>query len=309
MANVSGQATTYNLPNFVGELFNLTPADTPLKSLAGANGIRRVASKLFTWQTTDNPSASQPQILEGADPTYEERDRSEVSNVVQIFEYGIEISYSKLAAIGQLADSASPILGDQPVSNELEFQEALKLDRCSEDMELSFLNGTFTNPSDNMTGRRTRGVSTALTTNTVNASSTDLALSQIKDLIRQMHGSRARFIRPVFMGSALQIDRLNDIYGFAPDSRMVGGVNIQRVITPYGEFGVVINRHATASELLVLDLAFIKPVVMPIPGKGELFFEPKADTGAAVKAMLYGEWGIQYGPERFHGKITGLTTS
>ncbi|MFQ5524364.1 MAG: DUF5309 family protein [Acidimicrobiia bacterium] len=309
MANVSGQATTYNLENFVGELFFLTAADAPFKSLASQNGIRRVASKLFTWQTTDNPNPSQPSNLEGADPTYEERDRSEVSNVVQIFQYGVEVSYTKLAAIGQLASTASPVLGTQPVSNEQELQEALKLDRAAEDMEVSFLTGTFQNPSDNLTGRQTRGVSTAISTNTVAAGTTDLSRDQIDTLLRTMHSNRAKFRRPTVFGTALQIQRLNDIYAFAPNSRTVGGVNIQSVITPFGTLDVVMDRHVTASELLILDMAFIKPVVMPIPGKGELFLEPKPASGASNRSMLYGEWGIQYGPERYHGKITGLTTS
>jgi hypothetical protein len=48
---------------------------------------------------------------------------------------------------------------------------------------------------------------------------------------------------------------------------------------------------------------------MPIPGKGELFLEPLAKTGAAENSQLYGEWGLQYGPQTMHGEITGLTTS
>ncbi len=310
MANVSGQATTYNLTNFVGELFFLTAADTPFKSLAAqVGGIRRVVSKVFTWQTTDNPSPAQPSILEGADPTYEERDRSEVNNVTQIFQYGVEISYTKLGATGQVAAAASPVLGDQPVSNEQELQEALKLDRAAEDMEVSYLNGTFQNPSDNLTGRQTRGISTAMTTNLVAAGTTDLSRDQIDNLLRTMHSNRAKFRRPTVFAQALQVQRLNDIYGFADRSRVVGGVNIETVITPFGSLDVVMDRHVTNSEFLIVDLAFTKPVVMPIPGKGELFLEPKAMTGAAVKSMLYGEWGLQYGPERYHGKITGLTTS
>ena len=310
MANVSGQATTYNLDNFVGELFFLTAADTPFKTLvASVGGIRRVTSKEFTWQTTDNPSPAQPSTVEGADPTYEERDRSEVSNVVQIFEYGVEVNYSKLAAIGQVAASAAPILGMQPVTNEQEFQEALKLDRAAEDMEVSYLTGTFQNPSDNMTGRKTRGVSTAMTTNTVAAGTVDLNKDLIDNILRTMHSNRAKFIRPTIFAVAIQIQRLNDIYEFVPESRTVGGANIQTIVTPFGMLDVVLDRHVTNTELLVVDLAFCKAVVMPIPGKGELFLEPRAMTGAALKSMLYGEWGLQYGPERYHGKITGLTSS
>lgn len=309
---VSGQGQTYNLPNFVGELFRVMPQDTPFKNLAATNGIRRVASKIFTWQTVGNSSASQPAIVEGADPVYSEEARSEVSNVVQIFQYGVEVSYTKLGAIGQLGTpsaSATPVLGDQPVTNELEFQQALKLDLASEDMEYSFLNGSYQAPSDNNTGRKTRGVITAITTNTVAAGTTDLAKDHIDELLRKMHSNRARFVRPVLMGQAIQIQRLGQIYGFAPESRTEGGVNIQRIITEFGELGVVMNRHVASGTLACFDMAFCKPVVMPIPGKGELFLEPKPASGASSKMMLYGEWGIQYGPEQYHGKITGLTTS
>ena len=310
MADVAGLGTTYNLPNFVGELFFLTAADTPFKSMAASiGGIRRTTSKSFTWQTASNPAPAQPAIVEGADPVYQEQDRAEVSNVVQIFEYGVDISYSKQASTGQLGATATPLLGDQPVTNEQEFQEALKLDRCSEDMEVSFLAGAFQNPVDNATGRKTRGILTAVTTNVVAAGTTDLSKDQIDALLGLMHANRARFQRPTIFANALQIQRLNDIYAFAPMSRSEGGVNIQSLVTPFGGLDVVIDRHVTAGVLAILDMAFVKTAVMPIPGKGELFLEPKPATGASFKSMLYGEWGIQYGPQTHHGKITGLTTT
>lgn len=316
MANVSGQLDTVNVVNFVGELFNLTGRDTPFKTLAAMNGIRRVQAKQFTWQTTDNASAAQPDIAEGADPTFEGRDRSEVSNVVQIFQYGVEVAYSKLGNIGFLGSGgdtvttpAISVLGDQPVTNEIELQQALKLDRCAEDMEISFLSGTFDNPNDTTTGRRTRGIQTAITTNVVAAGTSDLSRDHIDELLRTMHGNRAKFVRPTLMGAAIQIQRVNEAYEFVPRDRNVGGANIRTIITPFGEIDVVINRHVTSGTVLLADMAFVKPVVMPIPGKGELFLEPVARTGAAEKSQLYGEWGLQYGPEQWHGEITGLTTS
>jgi hypothetical protein len=317
MAAVSGLGTTSNLPNFVGELFRLVPQDTPFKNLAAANGIRRVLSKQFTWQTTDNATAAQPDgLLEGADPTYAERDRAEISNVVQIFQYGVQMAYSKLGNVQMLgsggdtvATPAVSVLGNQPVANEIELQQSLKLDRCAEDMEVSMLSGTFQNPNDNVTGRKMRGIQTAITTNVVAAGSTDLSQDLIDELLRTMYGNRARFIRPVLMGPALQIQRVNAAYKFDPMSRTVGGVNLRTIVTPFGELGVVINRHMTSSTVAVFDFAFIKPVVMPIPGKGELFIEPLAQTGSALNSQLYGEWGLEYGPEVFHGEITGLTTT
>ncbi|WP_446677904.1 SU10 major capsid protein [Streptomyces hydrogenans] len=48
------------------------------------------------------------------------------------------------------------------------------------------------------------------------------------------------------------------------------------------------------------------PVWLEIPGKGMLFAEPLAKVGASEKWQLYGEVGLEYGPESYHGLITDL---
>ena len=74
MAAISGMGDTYDLPNFVGELFNITPSDTPLLSMMGGmTGGVSVKSKQFTWQTVDNAAADQTVAVEGADPSYAAR--------------------------------------------------------------------------------------------------------------------------------------------------------------------------------------------------------------------------------------------
>ncbi len=51
---------SYDLPNYVGELFNITPNDTPfLSAIGGMTGGKSVTSKQFTWQTVDNATAAQ----------------------------------------------------------------------------------------------------------------------------------------------------------------------------------------------------------------------------------------------------------
>jgi len=173
MAAVAGQGTTFNLPNFVGELFALTPLETPFLSMSGGlTGGEAVHAKEFTYQTFDLAAASQPSIVEGADPVYGGRDRSEVTNVTQIFQYGVETSYTKLGSTAQLgtviaAASAPPTIGAPgPVMNEHEWQMNLKLDQCAIDVEYSFLNGTYQKPTTNGTGRQTRGMFAAITTST-----------------------------------------------------------------------------------------------------------------------------------------------
>ena len=59
---------------------------------------------------------------------------------------------------------------------------------------------------------------------------------------------------------------------------------------------------------LLLDLDVIRPVNQPVPGKGNFFLEPLAKVGAGEKYQLFGQIGLDHGPEWFHGKFTGIST-
>jgi len=51
------------------------------------------------------------------------------------------------------------------------------------------------------------------------------------------------------------------------------------------------------------------PVFLPVPGKGFLFYEELAKSGASEKGQIYGQIGLDHGPEIYHGKLTGLTVA
>lgn len=308
MGAVSGQLTTFNAPNYVGELFRVTPNDTPFVSMIGGlTGGKRTDSKQFSWQSVDNAAAAQPANLEGADVTYSERSRSEVYNVVQIYQEGVQTSYTKQAAVGNLAGQS--ILGSQPVMNEHDFQIQLKLEKIARDIEYTFLNGTYAFPADNVTARKTRGLISAVTTNTVAAGSADLSQEMIDELLREMVASGAPFRSPVLFAGAFNIQRLNEIYGYAPESRNVGGLAINQIVTPFAQLGIVFDRHMPADTVLIADVSVCAPVFLMIPGKGFLFQEEIAKTGSADKTQLYGEVGLEYGPEQWHGTITATSTA
>jgi hypothetical protein len=61
-----------------------------------------------------------------------------------------------------------------------------------------------------------------------------------------------------------------------------------------------------ARQIAVVDLAVCYPVFTEIPSKGVLFVEPLAKTGATENFQLYGEIGLEYGPEKYHGLIKDL---
>ena len=312
MGAVSGLGDSYDLPNYVGELFNVTPNDTPfLSAIGGMTGGKSVTSKQFTWQTVDNAAAAQTAVVEGADPVYAERTRSEVTNVTQIMQYGVNVSYTKQAATGNL--SGESIIGNQPVQDELAFQLDMAMKRAARDIEFSFLQGTYVADTDLATARKTRGMLEAISTNEVAAAAAALDQAKVDAALKLMADSGAPFETPVIMANAFQKQKLSSIYGsalsLAPRDRNVGGVNIQTIETDFGEVGIVYDRHLPADDVIIVDLAFCKPVFLDIPGKGHFFVEPLAQSGAAYKFQVYGEIGLEYGPEQFHAKITNLSTS
>ena len=311
------QALTYDNPNFVGELFQLTPTETPfLSMIGGLTGGISTDSEEFSWQSDDLPAAGQNVALEGADPTYTNRVRTSYDNVCQIVQKGTEVSYTKQAATGSLGTPASrgnagaSILGTQPVQDELSRQLMLKTMECARDVEFSFIQGTYQRPVNNATARQTRGILAAITTNAVDAtaSPTDTK-GNFLTLVRTMADNGAKFLNPVVFCNSFQKTQMTAAFTYAPESRNVGGVNLQMLETDFAEFGVVYNRHVPADTLLVADVPWCAPRFLEIPGKGHFFAEPLAQTGSAWKWQVYGEIGLQYGVEIYHGKVENLATS
>jgi hypothetical protein len=91
-----------------------------------------------------------------------------------------------------------------------------------------------------------------------------------------------------------------------PQSRTVGGVAIDTIVTDFGTFGVMLDRWMPTDTLALVNLAACAPVFLEVPEKGHMFVEPLAKVGAADKYQIYGEVGLEYGNEKLHGKITGL---
>lgn len=89
-------------------------------------------------------------------------------------------------------------------------------------------------------------------------------------------------------------------------TRNVGGVAVDTLITDFGTLNIVIDRHLPADAVAVVSLEQLQPVFLSVPGKGVLFEEALAKTGATDKTQIYGEIGLKYGNEASHGVIRGL---
>lgn len=318
MATVSGLGTTYNLPNYTGRLFSVAPSDTPFLSLLGGLGAgKRTTSTEFEWQTEDLESTSvNNSRLEGAAaPTASEVSRSNVSNVVEIHQEAVEVSYTKSAASG-LHNGINSADGTNPVVDELSHQIDLKLRKLGVDIEKSFLSGAYQKPGNNSTARQTRGVLSAVSTNVFANGGTPRAISKsiVDNALSAMFAAGAPLAQDttVLMVGPGQKVKLSDLYGQTPlnapmQSRNIGGYNLQSIVTDFGEFGIVLNRWMPAGGIGIIDLSVCQPVFLEIPDKGVLFAEPLAKTGASEKYQLYTEVGLEYGPEQYHGWIKDLS--
>lgn len=194
MATVTGMGTTFNLPNFHGDLIAITPTDTPLLSAAGGiGGGKQTTSTRFEWQTEDLRSPEIRQRLEGADaPTAEERSRANVDNVVQIFHEAITTSYTKQAAYGQYktveaapwtsADGAA-----NPVADEHGHQVANALKTIARDVNYTFWHGVEANPSTNGSARQTGGILSVVSGTNRVATGEVVAASASTDTITGTH--------------------------------------------------------------------------------------------------------------------------
>ena len=311
---------TYNLPNFVGELFTLIPAQVPLLAMSGGlTGGKGVQTKEFTWQVEDNVAAAVNNVkLEGEDPDITAIIRQEVKNVVEIHQESVKINYSKQANAAFVGSGgavpaipASGWLGDQPVQSEIPHQLGLTINRIARDVERSFLNGVFANPNDNLTERATRGVLTAIDTH-LTPFATDLRTS-FNAMLAGMYEDEttvAPLINAVIFlngttKTQLSLEYTNNM-GLADRSRTIGGVDVETIVTDFGTFGVVLDRYMPVDQLALIDMSVVSPCFMPIPGKGHFFTEPLAKTGSYDHVQIYGEIGLEYGPEQFHGLITDI---
>lgn len=322
MAGITGLGTTYNLPNYTGLLYRLTPADTPFFSaIGGLNGGGQTTSTEFEWQTYDLRTADQNVRLEGATaPTAEERVRGNVTNVTQVHQEKISVSYSKSAAVG-LKAGTNNALGN-PVQNELDWQTEQMLKQMVRDVEYSFLRGVYQKPSDNTTPRKTRGLLAAITTNVITVDSdTGTAGNQAGPLTTAMVDELAAKVydsggimeagTATLLAGSKQRRALTALYAdhnhYTETSRTVGGVTLQLLYTDFAVFNVMLDRHMPADTLALCSLEMCRPVFLEVPNKGHFFSEPLARTGASDEVQLYGEVGLDYGNEKSHGKIVNLS--
>lgn len=314
--NVTGIGTTWNLPNYAGELFTADPTQTPLLSMIGGlTGGKQTDNFEFpTAVLFDYPAAAQPEISETASATAPAASaiaRSQESNVVQIHQEVIDLTYAKLSNGGRMSGINTAGQNPNP-ADEKAWQIQQKLIKIARDVEFSFLRGSYQKATSAAVANKTRGMlELAATVNTIDGASSAITTAMIKELMLEMANNGAYFNNMVLFAGAKQKQKITSLYenqlGYNKGAeRNVGGMNITEIETDFCKLGIVWDRFMPDDSILIADVAHIAPVFQAVPGKGVLFEEELAKVGASDRIQIYGQIGLAHGPAFLHGSITGL---
>jgi len=258
--------------------------------------------------------------------------------VLQIFHEAVQISFTAQAASGEIvpfnlsgnyknSDPALALEGNNPITDELAYQMELLLETVAKKVEWAAFNASY---NDGTTGnRQMRGLSEhqALSGGTsvdhVSAGSAQkLNWEIIADAMKALYDAGAPMRQPVlFVSPTMLLDLNKELvnatvgsvnYGILPRDRSVGGVNIDTIVTPFGQIGLALSDYLPAGgtdgkQAFIVDLSFVKPVFLNIPGYGTMFVRDiDQDDYARIAKAVYMEMAFDFGPQQFHCLIDNV---
>jgi hypothetical protein len=326
--------------NFTGELFKVTPHRTPLLSAAGGlTGGKAIQSTFFQFQSVDNAVVSSvTPAAEGAGPTYNGRSRSATQGVLEIFHEAVQVTFTAQAAYGEIVpfDLAAnyknsidklALEGTNPINDEMAAQLELVLELVAKKAEFQAFNGAFSDGTSS--ARQMRGINAHmdLTGGNIyyndtagNGSGTDQKIhwDTVAGAMKKLYDAGAPLREPVlFISPAMLLDLNKELVnptvsgaltgGILPRDRNVGGVDIDTIVTPFGAMGLALSDYLPANKAFIVDMAYVAPIFLNIPGKGTVFIRDldQADNARMGKAV-YMEMGFDFGPPQYHCEIADI---
>ena len=307
-------ATSFGVLNYSGMLFNKGNVKTPLSSIIGSKAKTTNHVEFVTGQEySSGGNGSQPKITENQSLTAPDASvttREQKTNVTQIFQESVGISYGKQSNMGTLSGINVANQQANPIS-ELDFQVAAKIQKVNRDIEYTFINGVYHKATSDDDANQTRGLIPAIT---MAMNKKPLGLWDIADMVKKIYGANAPTEGLVLWCDAVTLFQINadavqNGLTIVPAAREINGISLSSVVTPIGVVYLHLGECLPAGTALLLNLDVLAPVYQPVPGKGNFFLEQLAKTGAGEKYQLFGQIGLDHGAEWYHGKFTGISTT
>ena len=309
-------AMSGNTPNYSGMLFNKGNTKTPFSTMIGGRRKYSDSTEFVTGQEYETATGSQPEISESASLTAPDSSvitRQQKTNVTQIFQETVGTSYGKMSNMGTL--SGINVAGQQanPISEE-DFQIAGKMAKIGQDIEFTFLNGVYQKSTGDTVANKSRGLLNAITTNVLDANGkglTFMLLCEALKCIKDSNGDITNIVLGLDSTSRLQLnaDAVANGLTIVESGRDINGIAVDKVLTPLGNVYLRDLHYLPKGTVALFDPFIMAPVEQLVPGKGNFFLEELAKTGAGTKKQIFGQIGLDHGPEWYSAKITNLSTS
>jgi hypothetical protein len=270
------------------EIAKIGVQETPLTSLLMAKGnVEKALSTVYTWRektldTTDDLSA-----VEGSDDiTFHETARAELSNILEIFKKGAQISGTAVAMkSGQFAEEIADRLLELKINMEKKFIIGVKAD------------GSVTPFKRQLSGL----LEFADPTNAV-AVTGEVTEADVKKVMRNLWekdlgaGNYYAFVNADVKES---IDNIyKDRYGYNHVTTSFG-LLVDEIATNYGKVQFVLSKHVPTDKMIVFNDAYLDIVNLR-----EAHFEPLAKTGDNVKGQVIAESTLKFGSKKAFAVVT-----
>lgn len=308
--------TRIEYPNYSGTLFNKGNTQTPFSTLIGASPKTTNHFEFATGQSYDSGGGTQPEITEEDSlvaPSSTAVKRTQSTNVTQIFHETISVSYAKQSDMGTLSGINYAGQIGIPV-DEVDFQAVAKMQKIAQDIEASFIAGTYAKSTGKAVANKTRGIVNAITTNVIDVNSKALTYWTVAEgmkSIKEQHGFLQGLVLGVDATTLLQLslDASKNNLTVVPNSREINGIHLNTILTPLGEVAIQCLDYLPSGTAIIFNPDLMSPVFQPVPGKGNFFLEDLAKRGAGEDKQIFGQVGLDHGPEWFCAKFTNIKTT
>lgn len=307
---------SFAVPNYSGALFAKGNTATPFISMIAGKtkyttAVKFVLGQEYTTEEGAIPAISEDASVSGVTATY--ITTAQKYNVTQIFMEAVAISYAKMSNTATLGGVNIAGQIEQPVS-QLDFQVANKLKKIARSLEKSCIQGTFSEATTDVTINKTRGMNEAIVTNTLDIDGRSISIWDINEIIGKIHDAGGETTNLTFWCDGttlnqLNADCINNGLTVAPANRNENGISVTKLMLPQGDINIVRGEFIPSGTAYIFNFDFISPVEQNVPNKGNFFLEMLAKTGAGEKWQIFGQFGLDYGMEWMHGKISNIKTT
>lgn len=259
---------------------------TPFTSLLMAKGnIEKALSTVYTWREKSLSNDEDISAVEGADTTvFYESARAELSNILEIFKKGVQISGTAEAM----------------QSTQFSAEVADRLLELKVNMEKKFTNGLRADGSKTPFKRQLSGlIEMADATNAVTAPIDENAIKQVmRNLWNQdlAEGQVYAFVNADIKEKIDAIYKDNYSYNHVTTSF---GLLVDEINTNYGSVKFVLSKHVPADKVVFFNDAYVDLAYLREP-----HFEPLAKTGDSVKGQVIAEATLKVGSKKAVAVLT-----